>query len=92
MKILLALIVVAIHSMPAWMIAFTNPLWSLKSRKSILIALAALATAYYVLLLVMLKPKLFSNALTMSISIAALAINWMITVYRAYQLWPHEIH
>jgi hypothetical protein len=90
MNLILASVVIAMHSMPAWMIISTNSLWSLKVRKSVLLFLVVLVTVYYAILFANLNPKLFSDIFTLSISVTLLVINWMITIYRAYRLWPRE--
>ncbi len=90
MNIVLFLVAITMQSMPAWIIVFNNPRWPQNLRRTILVSLATLATIYYIILLLILNPELFSDAPTLYCSISILAINWMITIYRTYLLWPRK--
>jgi hypothetical protein len=90
MNIILTIVVIAVHSMPAWMHVFANLLMSPKLRKYILIFLVVTATTYYFIVSTKFDPKLFSDVYLMFVVGFLLVFNWLITIHRAYQLWPRQ--
>lgn len=76
--------------MPIWITFAINPLWSIRTRKKILVALFILFTSFLIYIATSFTPNDFTDLFAQHVSVLVLFLSWILLIYRVYQLWPRR--